>query len=42
MDPDVTFDASLMREGHNRLTLTIPAGGLTSGVIYDYIRLEVQ
>jgi len=42
IEKDVTFDASLMREGHNSLKLTIPAGGLTSGVIYDYIRLEVQ
>ncbi|HKE27762.1 MAG TPA: polysaccharide lyase family protein [Bryobacteraceae bacterium] len=42
LEKDVVFDADLMREGHNTLTLTIPAGGLTSGVIYDYIRLEVQ
>ena len=25
----------------NTLTLTIPAGGLMNGIIYDYLRLEV-
>jgi len=38
---DVAFDASLMQAGTNVLQLTIPAGGLTSGVMYDYIRLEL-
>ncbi|MDR3698347.1 MAG: polysaccharide lyase family protein [Candidatus Sulfopaludibacter sp.] len=41
VEKDVTFDASLMKEGRNVLKLTIPAGGLTSGIIYDYLRLEV-
>lgn len=36
------FDASLMKAGENILTLTIPAGGLTSGIIYDYLRLELN
>jgi len=40
VEKDVVFDASLLKEGRNDLTLTIPAGGLTSGIIYDYIRLE--
>jgi rhamnogalacturonan endolyase len=39
---DLTFDASLMSAGHNSLALTVPAGTLTSGVIYDYIRLELN
>jgi hypothetical protein len=26
----------------NTITLTVPAGGLTSGIIYDYLRLEVE
>jgi rhamnogalacturonan endolyase len=39
---DVTFDASLMRAGANILKLTIPGGGLTSGVMYDYVRLELN
>lgn len=31
-----------MKEGQNVLLLTIPAGGLTSGIIYDYLRLELS
>jgi rhamnogalacturonan endolyase len=42
VEKDVTFDAALMKEGHNTLTLTIPAGGVTSGIIYDYLRLELD
>lgn len=42
VEKDVTFDASLLKEGRNVLKLTIPAGGLTSGIIYDYLRLEVD
>ena len=38
---DVAFDASLMRAGTNVLKLTIPGGSLTSGVMYDYLRLEL-
>ena len=39
---DVTFDASLMHAGKNVMKLTIPAGGLTSGIMYDYLRLELK
>lgn len=42
VEKDLTFDASLMRAGDNTLTLSIPPGGLTSGIIYDYLRLELQ
>jgi rhamnogalacturonan endolyase len=42
VEKDVTFDASLIKAGNNLLKLTIPAGGLTSGIIYDYIRLELD
>jgi rhamnogalacturonan endolyase len=38
---DVTFDASLMQAGTNLLKLTIPGGSLTSGIMYDYLRLEL-
>jgi len=31
-----------MKAGPNTLSLTIPGGGLTSGLIYDYIRLELD
>jgi rhamnogalacturonan endolyase len=37
---DLSFDASRIQSGRNLMTLTIPAGSLTSGVIYDYLRLE--
>jgi rhamnogalacturonan endolyase len=36
------FDGSLLRPGQNQMTLTVPAGELTSGVVYDYLRLEVN
>ncbi len=39
---NLKFDAKLMRAGKNTLVLTVPAGGLTSGVIYDYLRLELD
>jgi rhamnogalacturonan endolyase len=42
VEKDVAFDAALLKEGRNTLKLTIPAGGLTSGIIYDYVRLELD
>jgi rhamnogalacturonan endolyase len=36
------FDATLLKEGENEMTLTVPAGELTSGVCYDYLRLELD
>lgn len=39
---DLKFSASRMRAGENNLALTIPAGGLTSGIMYDYLRLELD
>jgi len=41
VEKDVTFDASLMHPGENTLTLTVPAGGITSGIAYDVVRLEL-
>jgi rhamnogalacturonan endolyase len=38
----LAFDASVMKAGGNVMKLTIPAGGLTSGVMYDYLRLELD
>ena len=38
---DIAFDAGLMQVGDNVLKLTIPAGGVMSGVEYDYLRLEL-
>jgi rhamnogalacturonan endolyase len=39
---EVPFSASLLKSGTNTLTLTVPAGGLTAGIIYDYVRLELD
>jgi len=36
------FDATLMKQGENEMQLTVPAGELTSGVVYDYLRLELN
>jgi len=36
-----TFDGSLLQPGENQIQLTVPAGELTSGVVYDYLRLEL-
>jgi len=41
VEKDLTFDASLMHAGENTLTLIVPAGGITSGVAYDVVRLEL-
>ena len=36
------FDASSLKAGENTLTLTVPAGPVNNGVIYDYLRLELE
>jgi rhamnogalacturonan endolyase len=36
------FDAALLKPGENSLTLTVPAGDVTSGVVWDYLRLELN
>ena len=36
------FDAALLKSGENEMQLTVPAGELTSGVVYDYLRLELD
>jgi len=42
IERDLAFDAALMKAGENLLQLTVPAGGLTSGIEYDYLRLELD
>jgi rhamnogalacturonan endolyase len=32
----------LLKPGENEMQLTVPAGDLTSGVVYDYLRLELD
>jgi rhamnogalacturonan endolyase len=38
----VSFDAALLKAGKNVLTLTNPARNWTEGVLYDYLRLELD
>jgi rhamnogalacturonan endolyase len=39
---EVPIDTSLMKAGPNVLKLTMPAGPVNLGVIYDYLRLELD
>jgi len=39
---DLKFDATMFKAGENEMQLTVPAGELTSGVVYDYLRLELD
>jgi rhamnogalacturonan endolyase len=39
---EIGFDASLLKAGVNVLTLTVPAGPINNGLIYDYLRLELD
>ncbi len=41
-EKDLTFDASLMKSGENSLQLILPGGSVTNGLIYDYLRLELN
>jgi rhamnogalacturonan endolyase len=41
-EQDVKFDAALLKAGENDMTLTVPAGDLESGVVWDYLRLELK
>jgi rhamnogalacturonan endolyase len=36
------FDGALLKAGENEMHLTVPAGELTTGVVYDYLRLELD
>jgi rhamnogalacturonan endolyase len=36
------FDAALLKPGENEMTFTVPAGDLQSGVVWDYLRLELD
>lgn len=41
-ETSLSFDGGLLITGENELSLTIPAGSLNSGILYDYIRVEHQ
>jgi rhamnogalacturonan endolyase len=38
----LAFDAKLLKPGENEMRLTVPAGEVTTGVVYDYLRLELD
>jgi rhamnogalacturonan endolyase len=39
---ELAFDAALMKQGANVLKIVVPAGPVNDGVIYDYLRLELD
>ena len=39
---NVAFDAALLKTGNNMIKLTVPATNWTQGVLYDYLRLELD
>lgn len=39
---DISFDASLLTKGENHIDLTTHAKDWTDGVLYDYLRLEIN
>jgi rhamnogalacturonan endolyase len=39
---ELAFDAALMKRGTNVLKLIVPEGLINDGVIYDYVRLELD
>ena len=41
-ETEFPFDGSLLHSGENSLTLTLPGGSLNSGLLYDYLRLELE
>ncbi len=41
-EKEVVFDATALKKGANVMKLVIPAGPMTSGIIYDYLRLELN
>ncbi len=36
------FDGALLHAGENVMTFTVPAGDLSTGVVWDYLRLELD
>jgi len=39
---EFVFAAVMMKKGANTLTLSVPVGTMNAGVIYDYLRLELD
>ena len=36
------FEAGLLKQGENEMTFTVPAGDVSTGVVWDYLRLELN
>ena len=36
------FDASMLKKGENTISFTVPAGEVSSGIVWDYLRLELD
>lgn len=39
---DIVFDAAKLHRGTNDIRIVVPGGSLISGVIWDYLRLEIE
>jgi rhamnogalacturonan endolyase len=39
---ELRFDASLLKAGTNVLKIIVPAGPINNGILYDYVRLELD
>ncbi|HWA28120.1 MAG TPA: polysaccharide lyase family protein [Lacunisphaera sp.] len=39
---ELTFDAALLKSGTNVLKIIVPAGPVNNGILYDYVRLELD
>ena len=39
---ELGFDASLLKSGTNVLKIIVPAGPINNGILYDYVRLELD
>ncbi len=39
---ELSFDAALLKAGPNVLKIVVPAGPINNGILYDYVRLELD
>ena len=39
---ELAFDAALLKAGTNTLKIIVPAGPVNNGILYDYVRLELD
>jgi rhamnogalacturonan endolyase len=39
---ELAFDAAMLRPGTNVLKIIVPAGPINNGILYDYVRLELD